>query len=181
MIETICKAETDIQKLQDQEDVFVFTRWSVFYADIIETSKLFNKVFGTQMTFMLVAMTCRYILFLYAITALGITGAISTVTMCFNIIVSTYMLFELALVSSSAQQTRNNTKILRKQLSKLLLQLVDDDNYYKPAKDLLRLVSTRAINIQATGSIGVDMTLLPTCVVFFIHYTVIALQFNNIV
>lgn len=58
---------------------------------------------------------------------------------------------------------------------------VSGQDYYKATKNLLRLVSTRPIRTETFGSIPVDMSLVPSCVIFITYYTVIALQFNNIV
>ncbi|KAL0841120.1 hypothetical protein ABMA28_014877 [Loxostege sticticalis] len=90
------------------------------------------------------------------------------------------MLSILYLVSRAAQRMENSANFLRRRLCRLLILSLKNDECYKATKDLLRMMSTRPIRARAFGSISVDMTLLPTCVSFFTSYTVIALQFNNV-
>ncbi|XP_028158357.1 uncharacterized protein LOC114351372 [Ostrinia furnacalis] len=91
------------------------------------------------------------------------------------------MLCILYMLSRAAQRMENSADVLRRRLCKLLVLSQPSDDYHKATKDLLRMMSTRPIHARAFGCINVDMTLLPACVSFFTSYTVIALQFNNVV
>ncbi|CAK1595993.1 unnamed protein product [Parnassius mnemosyne] len=87
---------------------------------------------------------------------------------------------EIFLLSKSAQKMQNNVDTLKRSLAKLLTYSLQDIEIYRATKDLLRFVSKRPLQIRAFGSIVVDMSLPPTCIMLFTSYTVIALQFNNV-
>ncbi|XP_063384755.1 uncharacterized protein LOC134670869 [Cydia fagiglandana] len=46
---------------------------------------------------------------------------------------------------------------------------------------LLRVILNQPINIKTFGVVNVNMTLVPACVGLIVSYTVVALQFNNVV
>ncbi|XP_063384756.1 uncharacterized protein LOC134670870 [Cydia fagiglandana] len=56
-----------------------------------------------------------------------------------------------------------------------------DENKLKMVKQLLQIVTTRPIRVKSFGGIDVNMTLIPACLSIVASYTIIALQFNNIV
>ncbi|XP_063623079.1 uncharacterized protein LOC134795177 [Cydia splendana] len=56
-----------------------------------------------------------------------------------------------------------------------------DENKLKIVKQLLQIVTTRPIKVKAFGGIDVNKTLIPACLSIVASYTIIALQFNNIV
>lgn len=58
--------------------------------------------------------------------------------------------------------------------------IISDVQSYEVTKDLLQHISNGRTQIQAFGSINVDMSLPPTFIMLFTSYTVIALQFNNV-
>ncbi|XP_061717570.1 uncharacterized protein LOC133525299 [Cydia pomonella] len=58
---------------------------------------------------------------------------------------------------------------------------ITDDKKLKVVKELLRIVTTRPIEVKAFGGIVVNMTLIPACLTVVGCYTVVALQFNNVV
>ncbi|XP_063366287.1 uncharacterized protein LOC134654745 [Cydia amplana] len=51
----------------------------------------------------------------------------------------------------------------------------------RAVKRLLRVVSSRPIKVKTFGGIDINMTLVPACFTFVASYTVILLQFNNVV
>ncbi|XP_045772156.1 uncharacterized protein LOC123872069 [Maniola jurtina] len=85
------------------------------------------------------------------------------------------------MLSRSAQSVQNSVDHLKRCLGRLLINSTENLECYKETKDLLRLITSRPIRTQALGSIYIDMSLLPKFVMFFTSYTVIALQFNNVV
>ncbi|XP_045529457.1 uncharacterized protein LOC123717493 [Pieris brassicae] len=85
------------------------------------------------------------------------------------------------MLTSSAQTLQTSADCLRRQLARLLIYCPINHSSYRATKDLLQLVATRKLRTRAFGSLAIDMTLLPSSVMFFTSYTVIALQFNNVV
>ncbi|CAK1595992.1 unnamed protein product [Parnassius mnemosyne] len=92
----------------------------------------------------------------------------------------TLLLLCVLTLSSAAQRVHNNVATIKRRLGKLLIQSISNESCYHATKDLLRLVSNRQIQIKAFGSVTIDMSLPPTCIIMFTSYTVIALQFNNV-
>nr|XP_053607625.1 uncharacterized protein LOC128673655 [Plodia interpunctella] len=81
-----------------------------------------------------------------------------------------------------AQGTQNDAQLLRRRLTKLLIDTLDSTFLSKYAlRNLIRLVSIRTLRVQSFGSFDLNMTLPPACVAIFMSYTIIALQFNNVV
>ncbi|XP_063538096.1 uncharacterized protein LOC134747402 [Cydia strobilella] len=56
-----------------------------------------------------------------------------------------------------------------------------DQKKLRTVKRLLRIVSSRPIKVKTFGSIDINMTLVPACLTLVASYTVILLQFNNVV
>ncbi|XP_068632024.1 uncharacterized protein [Battus philenor] len=131
------------------------SQWSLAYTYLAEASNLFNKIFGVQ-------------------------NIHETTFLIKSVMKIMVYLVEILSLSRVAQRIRNNVNNLRRSFAKLLIETLNDEECYHATKDLLRLVSSRPIRFQAFGSISVDMSLPPTCVMFFTSYTVIALQFNNV-
>ncbi|CAH0701297.1 unnamed protein product [Spodoptera exigua] len=86
----------------------------------------------------------------------------------------------LFVISRAGQNVQNSSLQLRQKLCELCVYTLDNEECYKLAKDLLRCVRTRPVRIHVFGTLDVDMSMLPSIVAFFTTYTVIALQFNNV-
>ncbi|XP_063825276.1 uncharacterized protein LOC135074825 [Ostrinia nubilalis] len=156
-------------------------RWSVIYKHARESAKLFNYIFGIQLTIMLATAMFYYIIFLYTMASQSVAGRSTLKDTIVYLTTLALMLCILYMLSRAAQRMENSADVLRRRLCKLLVLSQPSDDYHKATKDLLRMMSTRPIRARAFGCINVDMTLLPACVSFFTSYTVIALQFNNVV
>ncbi|XP_063623080.1 uncharacterized protein LOC134795178 [Cydia splendana] len=57
----------------------------------------------------------------------------------------------------------------------------DNNTEQKELLQLLRVILNQPIYIKILGVVNVNMTLVPACVALIISYTVVALQFNNVV
>nr|WCC57746.1 gustatory receptor 34 [Papilio dardanus] len=155
-------------------------QWSQIYSGIAESTDKFNDVFGIQMTIMLISAVTYITIFLYTITFLSVHGLYDTSTLIVYIQKTIIMQIQILILSYTAQRINNKVLTLRRRLGALLLDSVNDYNRYRITKDLLRFISYRRLQIKAFGSFSVDMTLPPSCVMLFTSYTVIALQFNNV-
>nr|WCC57798.1 gustatory receptor 34 [Papilio glaucus] len=128
-------------------------QWSRAYSSIANATDIFNDIFG------------------------GVYDTIALIMYGQNIVI---MHLQIIVLSYTAQQIHNKVETVRRRLGKLLLDSVNNYNRRRATKDLLRFISRRRLRIQAFGSIPVDMSLPPSCVMLFTSYTVIALQFNNV-
>ncbi|XP_064071917.1 uncharacterized protein LOC135193428 [Vanessa tameamea] len=134
-----------------------------------------------KITLMLITLTFFFIMYLYALTFLSVNGQLKPVEwMVYNFKIAVFLLLLFA-ISWSAQSVQNSSDLLKRRLGKLLINSLSDADTFKATKDFLHLVSNCPIKTQGFGSIDVDMTLVPKFVMFFTSYTVIALQFNNVV
>ncbi|CAG5031775.1 unnamed protein product [Parnassius apollo] len=156
-------------------------QWSFAYTHLIEATKLFNFIFGLQITVMLLSAIAYISIFLYAFTFISVTifktKRWALFKICFKLVLNQV---EIVFLSKAAQKMQNNVDILKRCLAKLQIYSLQDIEIYRATKDLLRFVSNRPLQIRAFGSIVVDMSLPPTCVMLFTSYTIIALQFNNV-
>ncbi|XP_068632023.1 uncharacterized protein [Battus philenor] len=130
-------------------------KWCLAYTNVAESSKCFNSVFSVQRIY-------------------------ETRTMIWYGIKVSMLQIHIFMVSRAAQRIHNNVDSLRQSLGKLFILSFPNEQCYYAIRDFLRFVSYHQIRIQAFGSITVDMTLPPTCIVLFTSYTVIALQFSNV-
>nr|WCC58019.1 gustatory receptor 34 [Papilio xuthus] len=154
--------------------------WSKIYSGIADTTDIFNDIFGIQMTIMLISAVTYITIFLYTITFLSVYGLYDTATLVVYVQKTIIMQIQILLLSYKAQKINNKVETLRRRLGRLLLDSLNNCNKYRATKDLLRFITHRRLRIKAFGSIPVDMTLPPSCVMLFTSYTVIALQFNNV-
>ncbi|CAG4980127.1 unnamed protein product [Colias eurytheme] len=164
-------------------DLDRFDKWTIAYTDVKESSNLFNAMFGVQITVMLVAAMVYFIIFLYgfAYISVSVMGYSQYMTLVLYSCKLLIFLVALFILSRSAQNLQNEVDALKRQLVKLLIHYPTTDVCHKATKDLLRLVTTRAVRTRSFGSVNIDMTLIPYSVMFFTSYTVITLQLNNVV
>nr|WCC57965.1 gustatory receptor 34 [Papilio polytes] len=155
-------------------------QWSLIYSGIANTTDMFNNIFGVQITIMLMLAVTYITIFLYTITFLSVHGLYDTATLVVYIQKIIIMHIQILILSYTAQRIKNKVQTLRRRFGRLLLNSLNDYKRYRATKDLLRFISYRRLRIEAFGSIPVDMTLPPSCVMLFTSYTVIALQFNNV-
>ncbi|XP_063384754.1 uncharacterized protein LOC134670868 [Cydia fagiglandana] len=100
-------------------------------------------------------------------------------------------------IDSSASVTlikdENDVENLSRNLGQLLLNYsnvkkssdlfnkIYDNIEQKELLQLLRVILNQPIYIKTFGVVNINMTLVPACVGLIISYTVVALQFNNVV
>ncbi|KAJ8728049.1 hypothetical protein PYW08_016434 [Mythimna loreyi] len=136
-------------------------KWEKAYQNINYSSILCNSMFSMQST---------------ATTTTTTTTATQLVYMCLMVV----FLSALLLISRAGQQVQNSYEELRQKLCELCVHSLEHEKYYKLTKDLLRYMRTRPVRVHVFGTLDVNMSLLPSVVAFFTTYTVIALQFNNV-
>ncbi|KAJ8728050.1 hypothetical protein PYW08_016435 [Mythimna loreyi] len=110
-------------------------------------------------------------------TVIGVTSVSSVIMNVYSMAV---FLMALFMVSREGQKIQNNYRELRQRLCKLSVHTIENEEYYKLVKDLLRYVRTRTVRMHVCGFMDVNMSMLPCVVAFFTSYTVIVLQFNNV-
>nr|WCC58018.1 gustatory receptor 33 [Papilio xuthus] len=158
----------------------ITTEWSDVFTFITEAIIMFNKIFSLQMTLMFSSGVIYITLFLYD------TAVISTRSLYDNFMLTKYLLKVLVLhvqifvLSKAGQRINNNVENLKRRVGKLLIKSLTNIQSYEVTKNLLQHISNGRTQIQAFGSINVDMSLPPTFIMLFTSYTVIALQFNNV-
>nr|AOG12965.1 gustatory receptor [Eogystia hippophaecolus] len=81
----------------------------------------------------------------------------------------------------TAQRVQNNADVLKERVTKILLDLHTDDVCYKAIKGFLKIVAAHPIRTRAFGGVLFNNTLIPTCIGYILTYTVIALQFDNVI
>ncbi|CAK1547096.1 unnamed protein product [Leptosia nina] len=156
-VEVYEKDEGRIEEHSMRMQMEKFEQWTKIYTNVKEGSNLFNHIFGVQ----------------------GACG--TTPTILFYSLKFFLYILALFMLSRSAFELRSSADWLRRDLVKLLIYCPIDQPSHRATKDLLRLVATRTLCTRAYGSLPIDMTLLPSSVMLFTSYTVIALQFNNVV
>ncbi|KAF9417175.1 hypothetical protein HW555_005686, partial [Spodoptera exigua] len=156
-------------------------KWVKAYENINDTSNLCNAMFSIQLTVMILIVTVYYIILMYSIALISVEGSQTMPTSMFAHLFSmAIFLTALFVISRAGQNVQNSSLQLRQKLCELCVYTLDNEECYKLAKDLLRCVRTRPVRIHVFGTLDVDMSMLPSIVAFFTTYTVIALQFNNV-
>nr|WCC57844.1 gustatory receptor 33 [Papilio machaon] len=191
MIRSIVKEKTFVSTVFEQTETAVpdtmnsqyknmTSEWSDVFTFITEAIIMFNKIFSLQMTIMFSSAIIYITLFLYDI------AVISTRSLYDNFMLTKYLLKVLELhvhifvLSQAGQRINNNVEILKRRVGKLLIGSLTNMQSYEVTKNLLEHISNGRTKIQAFGSINIDMSLPPTFIMLFTSYTVIALQFNNV-
>ncbi|XP_068632190.1 uncharacterized protein [Battus philenor] len=163
-----------------QDKIGRTAQWSKMYCCVAGETDIFNTIFSLQIFIMLITAILYMSIFLYAFTFLSVSGFKNTpilINYALNIIITH---IQILVLSKSAQRIKNNVKKIRCCLGRLLIISLQNHNWYRATMDLLRFISKGQLRIQAFGSFIVDMSLPPTCILLFTSYTVIALQFNNV-
>ncbi|PZC82953.1 hypothetical protein B5X24_HaOG200838 [Helicoverpa armigera] len=155
-------------------------KWAQAYESINESTHLCNSMFSVQLTIMLLIVTAYYIILLYSIAIITVEGVHTVKTLVMNLFSMSVFLLALLVISRAGQKIQNSSQQLRQRLCELCVHTLGNEEYYKLAKDLLRCVRTRPVRIHVFGTLDVNMSMLPSIVVLFTSYTVIALQFNNV-
>uniref|UniRef100_A0A2A4K7Z5 Gustatory receptor n=1 Tax=Heliothis virescens TaxID=7102 RepID=A0A2A4K7Z5_HELVI len=155
-------------------------KWAQAYESINESTHLCNSMFSVQLTIMLLIVTMYYIILLYSIAIITVEGVHTTKSLVMNLFSMTVFLLALLVISRAGQKIQNSSEQLRQRLCELCVHTLGNEEYYKLAKDLLRCVRTRPVRIHVFGTLHVNMSMLPSIVILFTSYTVIALQFNNV-
>ncbi|CAD0199219.1 unnamed protein product [Chrysodeixis includens] len=138
-----------------RERLNTLDKWVDAYKNINDSCNLWNHMFRTQ-------------------------GTPSVPTLCLNVFSMVVFMMALLVISRAGQNVQNNSLYLKQKLCQLNVLAVDNEQYYKLTRDLLRCVSSRPCIVHIFGSYDVNMEMLPTCVALFTTYTVIALQFNSV-
>ncbi|XP_062529488.1 uncharacterized protein LOC134200511 [Bombyx mori] len=164
-------------------DIFKqFEKWTDAYMNVKRSANLCDTVFRAQLAIMITTITLYYIILLYGITSFNIERGKFSVVKSLSYLISLFgFLIALLLLSKAGQRIQKSAENLRRKLSKFLLHSLEDPEFHRAATNLLRLVCTHHIKMRCFGFIDIDMTLLPSCLMFVTSYTVIALQFNNVV
>ncbi|XP_075973570.1 uncharacterized protein LOC142974884 [Anticarsia gemmatalis] len=174
--ETVVAVREDRQKK--------FEMWITAYKNISYNSKLCNYIFSTQLTIMLLILTIYFIMLLYSLTTMTAEDdGKPTILLFVNGFTMLTFLIAMYVISRAGQRVLDSSMMLIRKLCELYVHVLDSKYYekhYKLTKDLLRCCYTHPVNINVMGSLNVNMSLLPSCVAFFTTYTVIALQFNNV-
>ncbi|CAK1595991.1 unnamed protein product [Parnassius mnemosyne] len=155
-------------------------QWSVLYTRLAEATRIFNRIFGFQITVMLTTAISYISIYIYSMVFMSVDGYIKTDIFMKIGTKLIYYNIEIFFLSIAAQRLQNDVTDLKRSLAMLLTYSLQDYEVYRATKDLLRLVFNRQLQIQAFGSITVDMSLPPASIILFTTYTVIALQFNNV-
>ncbi|XP_059045307.1 uncharacterized protein LOC131841086 [Achroia grisella] len=135
---------------------------------------LFSLLYSDT-TIMLVSSELRYITTFYSIIA-------TRQKQYYNYIITVMILMcQIFTLSKSAQDVQNNIDHMKRRLCRYTIQSIINRKEYKASRNFFRQLVTRPISIRVFGFISVDMTLVPTCIGFITSYTVIALQFNNVI
>ncbi|CAG5031759.1 unnamed protein product [Parnassius apollo] len=171
----------ELRILTYKEQIKKIQQWSFVYTHLAKATKLFNVIFGLQITVMLVSAIAYISTFLYTFIFISVNVHKNKSWVLFKICIKLILnQAGILLLSKAAQKMQNNVDMLKRCLATLLTYSLHDIEMYRATKDLLRFVSKRPLQIRAFGSIVVDMSLPPTCVMLFTSYTIIALQFNNV-
>ncbi|XP_068632022.1 uncharacterized protein [Battus philenor] len=170
---------TSSSVLQDKIDRTA--QWSRMYCRVVEEIDIFNNIFSLQICIMLITAISYQTIFLYAFTFLSVSSFQNPsilIKYALNISIAHILILFL---SKSAERIKNNVKKIRRCLGRILIISLKSTYYfYRATKDLLRFISKRQLRIHAFGSIIVDMSLPPSCIMIFTSYTIIALQLNNV-
>nr|WCC57967.1 gustatory receptor 36 [Papilio polytes] len=156
------------------------SEWFQALTNLTEAIKLFNTIFGLQLAVMLITGTFYVSLFLYDIAAFSVKhnyGNIIIVSYAIRLVIT---LLVVLVLSRAGQRLHNNVKHLRRRIGKIYILSLVDEKFYTATKDILEYISCDQMRIQAFGSIEVDMRLPPTFIMLFTSYTILALQFNNV-
>ncbi|XP_041978611.1 uncharacterized protein LOC121732723 [Aricia agestis] len=138
-----------------------------------------NSIFALLFTVMLATVTIYFVIVVYGITFTGVKLRPSVSIVVLTCMKFTYYFVPLYQLSSMAQATENSVDSLRRHIAHRLITLPLDDVNLKSTRRFLQLV--QPVKIQASGSINIDMALIPKIIMFFTTYTVTALQFNNVI
>nr|WCC57749.1 gustatory receptor 36 [Papilio dardanus] len=156
------------------------SEWFYAVTLVTEAIKLFNTVFGFQLAVMLTSGTFYVTLFLYDTAAVSIKNEYDNIlllTFILRLVVTQLLVFVL---SKAGQRLFDNVEHLRRLIGKIYILSLADDKFYDATKDMLMYMSCGQARVLAFGSVEVNMQLPPTLIMLFTSYTILALQFNNV-
>nr|WCC58021.1 gustatory receptor 36 [Papilio xuthus] len=156
------------------------SEWFEALTHVTEAIKLFNTIFGLQLAVMLTSGTFYVGLFLYDIASLSIKHDYYNVTIVMYILRLVINLILVIVLSKAGQRVLNNVEHLKRRIGKIYILSLVDEKFYEASRDMLEYISSGQTRIQAFGSIDVDMRLPPTYIMVITSYTILALQFNNV-
>ncbi|XP_063366427.1 uncharacterized protein LOC134654897 [Cydia amplana] len=160
-------------------------KWRQNYINVKKCTVFLNEIIGIQLASSFCIIAMRYInTCYYSVVVYGLKGYLNIGMLLFygGMCISMWIIYATV---QAAQSVQNSVSALTRCL-KLLFVLEQanehtDENKLKIVKQLLKIVTTRPISVKAFGGIDVNMTLIPSCLNIVAVYTIIALQFNNIV
>ncbi|XP_072931766.1 uncharacterized protein [Epargyreus clarus] len=156
-------------------DINQFEDWATVFGNVAKCSKLFNQIFGLQDNYIKhCIITSIFAFFLY------LQGGVRSFSFTVYLLKLAVYFAILYMLSLEGYRLEKSVDLLRRQLAKVLLQYPVDSKSHMDTRNLIRLTSSHPIRTQGFGGIDINLTLIPTCVMFFTTYTVIALQFNNV-
>nr|WCC57795.1 gustatory receptor 33.1 [Papilio glaucus] len=150
----------------------IISQWSDVFTFITEAINIFNKIFSLQMTLMFSSAIIYITLFLYDIAVISSKNLFENFTLTKYFIKIMTIHAQIFVLSKAGQRVHNNVENLKRRVGKLLMRSL--------TSTIMQHISTGRTKIQAFGSINIDMTLTPTFIMLYTSYTVIALQFNNV-
>nr|WCC57748.1 gustatory receptor 35.2 [Papilio dardanus] len=174
-------ADTSPQQLECNRYIKEISEWSDVFSNIEEAIKLFNRIFRIQFSIM-ISLTIFYVtLFLYEMTDHAVHSQLSTIAILKFF--SRHIIFhsQIFVLSRAGQRLQNNIEQLKRRVGKIYILSLLDDDFYKAAQNFLGHISSGYTRIQAFGPIDVNMSLAPTFIMLYTSYTILALQFNNVV
>nr|WCC57966.1 gustatory receptor 35 [Papilio polytes] len=156
------------------------SEWSHAFANVEEAIKLFNRIFSIQFSIMISSTIFYVTSFLYDTADLIVNRQFDTVILV-NYLSRVIMFHtQIFFLSKAGQRLHNNVEELKRRVGKIFILSLTDDKFYKAAQNLLDHICCDNTRIQAFGSIEVNMSLAPTFIMLYTSYTILALQFNNI-
>nr|WCC57847.1 gustatory receptor 35.2 [Papilio machaon] len=174
-------SDITVHQLVQSQYLEKISEWSDAFSNVEEAIKLFNRIFGIQFSIMMSSTIFHVTSYLYDITDLIVNRHFDTLMVIIYLTRISIFHVQIFMLSSAGQRLCNNVEHLKRRVAKIFLLSVSDDRFYMATQDFLDHISTGETRIQAFGFIDVNMTLAPTFIMLYTSYTILALQFNNIV
>nr|WCC58020.1 gustatory receptor 35 [Papilio xuthus] len=174
-------SDTSLHQLVQNQYLKKLSEWSEAFSYVEEAIKLFNGIFGIQFSIMISSTIFYVTSFLYEMTDLIVNRHIDIVIVINYLSRIIIFHIQIFILSRTGQILCNNVEHLKRCVAKIFILSLADDKFYKATEDFLDHISSGETRIQAFGSIDIKMSLAPTFIMLYTSYTILALQFNNIV
>nr|WCC57747.1 gustatory receptor 35.1 [Papilio dardanus] len=175
-------SDTSLNQLVCSQYVQKISQWSEAFSHVEEAIKLFNIIFGVQFSIMISSTIFYVTSFLYEMTDFIVHRHIGTAIAANYLTRITIYHIQIFVLSRAGQRLQNNVEHLKRRVTKIFVLSLTGTYFKTFSFNIISYyTSCRPRRRLPFGPLDVNMSLAPTFILLYTSYTILALQFNNVV